>query len=204
MEYYSWEVREIKVIFCIPGRTFSRHFLNSWSELINELPSMNIEWELVSDYYPYLHKVRDRIKQRAIQKEYDYLMWIDSDMVFKSQDFKRLWYHKDKCDIVSGVYFAQNGTDIFDVPTEFACVGLDENRLNKFQHSSDELVEVRANGMGWMLVKKGVFESIDKQFDMGERRGEDLVFQLKASEKGFKSYVDASLIVGHEKSLILR
>ena len=194
----------MKIIFCIPGREFSVHFLKSWSDLINTLPSMDIEWELVSDYIPYLHKVRNVIAQRAIQKEYDYLMWIDSDMVFEPIDFKKLWLHKDNCDIVSGVYFTQNGTNIYDIPSEFACIDFNKNRLNKFQHNKNELIQVRANGMGWMLVKKGVFESIDKPFDMGERRGEDLVFQMKALEKGFKSYVNPSIIVGHEKSLILR
>ena len=35
-------------------------------------------------------------------------------------------------------------------------------------------------------------------------RGEDTTFQIKALEKGFKSYVDPFIKVGHEKSLILR
>ena len=77
----------MKIIFCIPGREFSVHFLKSWSKLINELQLMDIEWELISEYYPYLHQVRDRIVQKAIQKEYDYLMWIDSDIVFNPSDF---------------------------------------------------------------------------------------------------------------------
>ena len=211
----------MKIIFCIPGRTFSRYFLNSWSNLINELKLMDIEWELITDYYPYLHKVRNAISQRAIQKEYDYLMWIDSDMVFKPIHFKNLLSHKDKCDIVSGVYFAQNGTDIYNTPIKYACMGMNEEKLNKWEvdkyvrdgtplnynfgtDAPDGLIQVRANGMGWMLVKKGVFESIEDPFDVGMRKGEDIVFQVKALEKGFKSYVDPTIIVGHEKSLILR
>ena len=67
----------------------------------------------------------------------------------------------------------------------------------------NELVEVKANGMGWMLVKRGVFEKIDKPFDPEGLRGEDITFQMKASEQGFRSYVDPSVVVGHEKSFIL-
>ena len=60
--------------------------------------------------------------------------------------------------------------------------------------------------MGFMLVKKGVFESIEYPFDMVDvtTKGEDLVFQIKALEKGFKSYIDPSIILGHEKSYILK
>ena len=35
-------------------------------------------------------------------------------------------------------------------------------------------------------------------------KGEDIIFQLKAKEQGFKSLVDTSIIVGHEKTYILR
>ena len=48
-----------------------------------------------------------------------------------------------------------------------------------------------------------VFEGIDKPFDPEGLRGEDTTFQMKALEKGFKSYIDTSLVVGHEKSFIL-
>ena len=39
----------------------------------------------------------------------------------------------------------------------------DATKIMKIMAS--ELIEVKGNGMGWMLVKKGVFESIDKPFD---------------------------------------
>ena len=42
----------IDLVFCIPGRNFSGHFLKSWSKLINELQSMEIEWELINLYHP--------------------------------------------------------------------------------------------------------------------------------------------------------
>ena len=41
-------------------------------------------------------------------------------------------------------------------------------------------------------------------FDMEMNKGEDIVFQIKALEKGFKSYVDPSIFVGHEKTFIMR
>ena len=180
----------MKIIFCIPGKNFSNHFLLSWTKLIKYIESKKIEWEMACVYTPIVYKVREKCVSYAFKQDYDYIMWIDSDMVFKPSDFEKLLNHN--------------------------------KILNVFQNYQQNLVKVFANGMGWMLVKKGVFESIKKPFcpsDLheisepfqkylfhnGERRllGEDYTFQLKALEQGYDSYVDTSLVVGHEKSFIL-
>ena len=193
----------MRIIFCIPGKNFSGHFLKSWSKLINELQSMDIEWNLVTLYHPIVYQARLKCLNRAVENNYDYLMWIDSDMVFEPFDFKQLLSHDE--DIVSGLYMIQKTAGIYDIPDEYACVGLNGNKFNRFEYEGTrKLVQVRANGMGFMLVKKGVFESIDKPFDLTLEKGEDIVFQIKALEQGYKSYVDTSVILGHEKSFIIR
>ena len=198
----------MKVIFCIPGREFSGNFLKSWSKLINELHSMKIEWELINLYMPIVYKARQKCLEKAlkVRGEYDYIMWIDSDIIFEPHDFKQLLSHK--LDIVSGLYLCQKNNGIYDIPQEYACVDLNGKRFNRFEYEGTrQLKEVRANGMGWMLVKQGVFETIRYPFYSNEKlgtMGEDIVFQLKAKEHGFKSLVDTSVIVGHEKTYILR
>ena len=193
----------MKVIFCIPGRTFSDRFLQSWTNLIKYLPSINVEWELVSEYSPIIQDVRQRCVGKAISKDYDYIMWIDSDIVFKPQHFFKLLEH-DK-DIVSGLYLKKPHTDsMADIPTSFACFVGDDYRNLMTHEANGELINVRANGMGWMLVKKGVYEKIDYPwFGMINHHGEDLSFQLRAKDVGFDSYVDTSIIVGHEKGVVL-
>ena len=34
--------------------------------------------------------------------------------------------------------------------------------------------------------------------------GEDVAFQIRARDSGFESYVDTSIIVGHEKGIVLK
>ena len=195
----------MKIIFCIPGSSMSKNFFRCWSELIKELPSMDIEWELITEYYPYVHIVRNKIVKKALKKDYDHLMWLDNDIDFTVEDFKQLLSHSEECDIVSGVYLAQKTYGIYDIPSDFACVDMEDKRLNRFDYQGKPgLVQVRANGMGFMLVKKGVFESIENPFDMGMRKGEDIVFQTKALEEGFKSFVDPTIFVGHEKTFVMR
>ena len=204
----------MKVIFCVPGNTFSNRFVKCWTTLQQELYKQNIEYELMCEYAPNIYYIRGMLlggnyshgpSQHPWQgkKEYDYIMWIDSDIVFKPEHFFKLLEH-DK-DIVSGLYLKKPQTDsMADIPTSFACFVDDDYRNLMTHEANGELINVRANGMGWMLVKKGVFEKIDYPwFGMINHHGEDLSFQLRAKDAGFDSYVDTSIIVGHEKEVVL-
>lgn len=86
----------------------------------------------------------------------------------------------------------------------------------KFLESPDlpekGLLEVAYSGFGFLLIKQGVFESIDYPWFSPEHitigncvdfASEDVSFCLKARRAGFKIHVDPTVIVGHEKSQIL-
>ena len=204
----------MKVIFCVPGNTFSNRFVKCWTALQQELHKQNIEYELMCEYTPNIYYIRGMLLGGNYhngpsqhpwhgRKEYDYIMWIDSDIVFKPQHFFKLLEH-DK-DMVSGLYLKKPHTDsMADIPTSFACFVGDDYRNLMTHEATGELIEVKANGMGWMLVKKGVYEKIDYPwFGMINHHGEDLSFQLRAKDAGFDSYVDTSIIVGHEKGVVL-
>ncbi len=208
----------MKVIFCIPGNSFSNRFLKCWTNLTRELHKKDIEYELLSQYIPNVYKVRslllgaDRIfgqYQAPWQgkKDYDYIMWIDSDQVFEPNDFFKLLEH-DK-GIVSGLYLRKPQSDsLSDIPIEFACFNEDGKMLYT-NEVNGELRKVWSNGMGWMLIKKGVFEKIEYPWfgpiieGLGFH-GEDVSFQLRDKDVGFDSYVDTSIVVGHEKEVVLK
>jgi hypothetical protein len=208
----------MKVIFCIPGNSFSNRFLKCWTNLTRELHKRDIEYELLSQYIPNVYQVRSLLlgADRKFgqyqtpwqgKKDYDYIMWIDSDQVFEPNDFFKLLEH-DK-DIVSGLYLRKpQGDTLNDVPIEFACFNENGKRLYT-NEVNGELRKVWSNGMGWMLVKKGVFEKIEYPWfgpiieGLGFH-GEDVSFQLRAKDVGFDSNVDTSIIVGHEKEVVLK
>ena len=208
----------MKVIFCIPGNSFSNRFLKCWTQLTMELHKRDIEYELLSQYIPNVYQVRSLLlgADRKFgqyqtpwqgKRDYDYIMWIDSDQVFEPNDFFKLLEH-DK-DIVSGLYLRKpQGDTLNDVPIEFACFNEDGKRLYT-NEVNGELRKVWSNGMGWMLIKKGVFEKIEYPWfgpiieGLGFH-GEDVSFQLRVKDVGFDSYVDTSIIVGHEKEVVLK
>lgn len=145
--------------------------------------------------------------------DYSHLMWIDSDILFNPQQFQKLI--DDDKDIVSGLYLMDNGQ-------QFASVkDWDEEYFKKnssFQFLSPrdienqkELIDMSYTGFGFMLIKKGVFESmsypwfkpIEKKIgDMIDFTMEDVAFCLRAKEQGFKIFVDPAIRVGHEKKVI--
>ena len=210
----------MKIIFCIPGNSFSNRFLKCWTNLTRELHKRDIEYELLSQYIPNVYKVRSLLlgADRKFgqyqapwqgKKDYDYIMWIDSDQVFEPNDFFKLLEH-DK-DIVSAlIYKKPKGDSIYDIPVQFAC-NIESNRQLFSNEATGELIKVWSNGMGWMLIKKGVFEKIDYPWfypvhtnDGVGIHGEDISFQIRAKDVGFDSYVDTSIIVGHEKGVVLK
>ena len=192
-----------RIAFCLPGREFSDKFLESWSNLIASLPP-NWEWYQVIGYVPNVFYSRQKLLDRANILDPTHYMWIDSDQVFKSEDFYSL-ISRD-LDIISGVDYRSTG-DFYNTPEKFACSMLDGPTLRmKDIVSKESPIEIHANGMGFMLVKSEVFRILNQPFmpeNEKQWEGEDFTFQEKARKNGFKSYIDPKVIIGHEKKFIM-
>jgi hypothetical protein len=151
--------------------------------------------------------------------DYDYIMWIDSDIVFTPEHFFKLLNH-DK-DIVSGLYMMNDNVHYATVED------WDDNHFiekGHFQFLNREMVQAKQGklftvdytGFGWMLTKKGVFESLEypwfqpmwteyeidgkliRDFTM-----EDVAFCKMIKAKGYDVLIDPEVIVGHEKMMVL-
>ena len=75
-----------------------------------------------------------------------------------------------------------------------------------------QIFKVSYTGYGWLLVKKGVFESLEYPWVQPTWFDEDGIYEMtttdcgfmhRAAEKGHHTYIDPTIIVGHEKSEIL-
>ena len=148
---------------------------------------------------------------------YDYQLWIDNDIVFDTEKFYRL-VAMDK-DIAAGWYMTEDGR------TTSVAHWLEEddfkNNGGVMNHETGETMQKRRKpftvdytGFGWVLIKKGVFESLEypwfapkmQVFDSGEVQdmcGEDVSFCLDAKEAGYEIWCDPKIRVGHEKTRII-
>lgn len=215
----------MKVIFCLPGNSFSGRFLSCWSELLAVCMKNGITPILSQKYSCNIYYCRSNclgadVTRGKYQKpfdhkiDYDYIMWIDSDIVFEPNQFIKLMNHKK--DICSGLYLMEGGRN-------FACVeNWDEDYFQKNGHfeflspldikDKKDLFTVNYVGMGWMLVKRGVFERINYPWFEPIRKEiggavdftmEDVAFCHKAIDAGFNINIDPTIIVGHEKTIVL-
>lgn len=219
-----------KVIFALPGREFSGRFLQCWTELVYACLQNGIQPIMSQHYSPLLYYVRNMclggdnlrgIDQKPFggQFDYDYIMWIDSDVVFTPDHFFKLL--QDDKDIVSGLYMMSDNTHyatVEDWDDDFFL------KHGHFQFLNREMVQAKQGklftadytGFGWVLVKKGVFESLQypwfqpvwteynidgkivRDFTM-----EDVAFCKMIKEKGYDVWIDPAVIVGHEKVMVL-
>jgi hypothetical protein len=224
----------ITVVFCIPGDNFSSEFLKKWTELFGFCLMNNIQPILSNGYSSNVFFVRNMclngdvlkgIEQKPFQGKinYDYIMWIDSDQVFSVQHFVSLLNANQ--DIVSGYYMMKNCRQYAVVPNMdndyFLKYGsyqfLDDTMVKEcIEKNNSHLLEVDYCGMGFMLVKKGVFEKFEypwfqpetSEFTLGnvkikDYNSEDVYFCKKCRELGYKIIIDLNVRVGHEKKLII-
>ena len=225
--------KQLNIIFCIPGNSFSNKFLQCWTNLLAWCHSNNITPYLSTAYSSNVFFVRnmclkgnnlDGIHQKPFQGKinYDYIMWIDSDQVFSPEQFSQLLKH-DK-DIVSGMYIMADNMHyavVENIDTKY----LLENGSYKFLSRNDvkqlknkDLMKVDYCGMGFMLVKYGVLEKFNfpwfrptsttiknenGDIILHDYNSEDYHFCYQSRKLGFDVFVDPNIIVGHEKKVVL-
>lgn len=222
----------MKIIFCLPGRSYSNEFLKQWSETVFSMAKKGIDFKLVNSYTSNVYYVRNQClggqvlagkNQKPFQgAPYDYTMWIDSDILYRAEHLDKLFAiaegYKNDVHIISGLYKMHNGKHYATVQNwdkeyfkkhgtfEF-WTDADLKKLPK-----DEIAEVSYTGMGFILIRQGVFEEIGYPWfrplyqDIGPAHdfcSEDVGFCLKAQEKGYSIWVDPSIVVKHEKTIPL-
>lgn len=155
-----------------------------------------------------IYTSRNDLATLAIQNEFDYVFWLDSDMQFKPDTFIRMMdtMQKHDLDILSGLYFRR--------VAPYSPVLFDKLEMNgdicdfsEFEEIPKELFEVGGCGFGCVLMKTDVFFDVQTKFGnmfapMGNN-GEDVAFCIRARECGFKIWCDPSVICGHVGHMVV-
>lgn len=146
-----------------------------------------------------IYDSRNKLAGYAVQMEADYMLWLDSDMVFPPDTLERMMktIEENDIDILCGLYFRR--THPF-TPVLFNKLERDGETLvfEDVKEIPDDLFEVAGCGFGCVLMKTDVL------FDIGANwftpyidAGEDCAFCMRAREKGYKIYCDPSISLGH-------
>ena len=219
----------MKIIFCLPGASYSGRFLQCWTNLLAELPKHKISYGLSQDYLCNIYHARTKVLGVSIERgvnqkpfdgklDYDYIMWVDSDMVFSPEDFFKLLEH-DK-DVISGMYKMSDDVNYATVEN------MDEEFFEEWMHyqfmqdkdieaKKGQLFKADYTGMGWMLVRKNVFEKMtypwfhprllkwENHPNWAEFPFDDVESCMRMRELGYDIWIDPKIRIGHEKVKIL-
>lgn len=147
---------------------------------------------------------RNMLGSHAAQIGADFILWLDSDMVFPPDTMQRLFDSMEKtgADIITGLYFRRvppyspvlfSELDIHSAEETASYKEVDDIPAGPF--------EVAACGFGCVLMKTDVIRAV--QLEYGNlfapigNNGEDVAFCWRARQCGYKIICDPSIECAH-------
>jgi hypothetical protein len=213
-------MKHYDVLIATPGAMLEAQYVKSLVETLTECDKRGISYKWLNGYSSLVHHAReitatgleshmlnpDHKAPMADTCTYNKMVWIDSDICWTTEDFFKIY--DSEYDIVSGVYILSDGqsTTLQDVDT------MDVIKKNKVLRLQEPL-KVFSTGFGFLGVKHGVFEKMERPWfkhfpqeimksdgtKIYDSMGEDLTWCLSAKNLGFDIYADPSVLVTHIK-----
>jgi hypothetical protein len=149
----------------------------------------------------------------------DWLFFIDDDMVWEADAVGRLLQARDEidADIIGGLCYRRSAPH---QPTLFMRETPTSGGYNYLESWTDDIIEVDATGMAFVIIHKRVFEAIAGTempsleireslgpsgfFQWNGVLGEDLRFCQDAKAAGMRIFVDTRIEVGHIAEVEIR
>ena len=149
---------------------------------------------------------RNGLARKAILEGFDRVLWLDSDMKFEPDLFKRLSDDLDEGrDFVSALYFTRKPPY---KPVIFKRAGYEHYKDNglkpiaePYYEYPDEVFEVEAAGFGGLMMNVSLLKEVEQAYGLPFSPimgfGEDISFCLRVKELGRKMYCDPRAKMGH-------
>jgi hypothetical protein len=220
------DIQDKTFVICLPGNDYS----NTWIfyhliPFLQKLGEWGAKFRFAQMGGSNICEVRETILGATFGKPikdfnipwdgklyYDYMLWIDSDVLFTPENFEHLvrW---DK-PIVCGLYLKNQQGDFAPAKMDPEFLAGRANNIwslnvRDLVGTEGTLIEVLTVSMGFALIKKGVFENVPRpwfpsmplQMPGGESLfcGEDVCFSFAVRKAGFKMYIDPEVIIPHYK-----
>lgn len=155
-----------------------------------------------------IYTSRDDLARYAMKEGFDYVLWLDSDMVFPEDFHERMLktLTENNLDILSGIYYKRK--------PPYSPVIFDKMQLKGkiwdyswLEDVPDSLFEVGACGFGCVLLKTEVLMSVQLKhgylFHPMQNGGEDVAFCVRARDCGYKIMCDPTIVCGHVGNVVI-
>lgn len=192
----------MKIMVAIPSRDqCDTYFTQSLVNMVRPAET-RFEFEIGTLVYP----ARNKLCAKALQMEPDYILWIDSDMVFDELLLMRLLMDmKPGVDLIAPVCYMRKPPyapvlyKALERPTETRPKVV---QLYDEGYPEDGPFEIAGCGFGCVLMRTGMITPIAEKngghvFDPEPQFGEDLTFCLRARDCGFNLWADPKIQLGH-------
>jgi hypothetical protein len=209
------------VLIATPGKMIHAEYVECLVETCDWLSKNGLTYKFIGKQSSFIPSGReltalDSYESDWVTREvgagkytYNKIFWIDSDMSWDVEDFKRIYF--SDLPIVAGLYATHpNGT--------VACSKFDPEGRPALVHESEffmqeQPVEMFGVGFGFVAMKHGVFEACDRPWfriegvrwdglEFDTNIGEDYSWCMNARRNGYKTFIDPLVKVKHHKETI--
>ncbi len=206
-----------KVAFLIPAYGSVR--IPAYRSMINFLTNAGrfCEAVFIVKSSCYVHDNRNRLTKEFLEADkqfsFDFVFWIDSDIVFEWEQAEQLlkFLMENDKDMATGVYysFVQGGKAGPVIARRLE----DDSLENYIASELNEPMKVDGAGFGFVVMNARVLrEMVEKKGEhvfgfkiskKGKLIGEDNLFFEEAKELGFELWVVPQIRVGHAKTVVV-
>lgn len=176
------QTQQTKVVFCLPGRSYSNKFLINWSNLIYVLSSSGkYQIKVSNTYSSFVPFARAQCLGASVERgsnqkpfneqiDYDVIVWIDSDIIFTVDQVIELIESSLDYPVVSGYYMMENNKHyafVKDWDNKYFLENksyefMTDEKLNKFiEDTQQRYMPCAYAGMGFMAVRRGIIERLN-------------------------------------------
>lgn len=209
------------LVIATPGHSMVAAYVHSLVKTLSWLDSENLTYIFLNKQSSLVSDARERTATNTDSSNwktneigsgeftYDKILWIDSDIAWEPEDVKRLYY--SDADIMSGLY--QSSPDGRVAVHQENAEGL-PTYVDKIEFMLHDFpVEVKGVGFGFVMIKQGVFETVERPWflirrikwpdvDFYTMVGEDYSFCAAARAAGYTIWVDPLVKVSHYKTAV--
>jgi len=214
-------MKHYDVLIATPGAMLEAQYVDSLVKTLAECDRRGITYKWLNAYTSLVHHAREltasgakgtdldptQISPGGRNITYNKIFWIDSDIAWKVKDFFTIY--DSEYEVASGAYLLADGRTT-TVHAWGNPGGIPPEQIFKMK----EPVKVQSIGFGFVAMKAGVFEKIQRpwfnheQVQVGtdaagnaviDTVGEDISWCVKAYRAGIDIYFDPSVLVDHIK-----
>ena len=181
------------------------------TEFVRSLVSMRYvgEVQFLFTECSLVYHARTGLCKMAMNAGADFVLWLDSDVVFQPDLMEKLMEDIQGRDMVTAVYHARRAPfrPVIWKTIKTGLLPTDTQVEQYDDYPEDGLFEIEGCGFGAVLMKIGVIrdvaETFHQTFSPVTGLGEDLSFCVRARSCGYKIWCDSALQIGHKGAMII-